>query len=211
MLILTSDPTHIVHVDDARLCLQIVATKRPIVHPPADIFFIPHDIWVLRAMMEWNWHGKTKALRKTCPGDTLSTTNPTQTDPGLISERPPTKCLKHGMADPTHKWDGSFFVWLTTSEWLYRSMIWTPLHNGLIKSCPTTCHGCTWEERTYSSSYSFSTSAIDVGEWSVLHPSHTLALGKGPPVPIGQEAGWAPELVRTQRLEEKILSPPPSL
>jgi hypothetical protein len=27
--------------------------------------------------------------------------------------------------------------------------------------------------------------------------------GKGPPVPIVQEAGWASELVRTQRLEEK--------
>jgi hypothetical protein len=47
------------------------------------------------------------------------------------------------------------------------------------------------------------TSALDGGEWSVSHPGHTLALGKGPPVPIGQEAGWAPELVWTQRLEEK--------
>jgi hypothetical protein len=27
--------------------------------------------------------------------------------------------------------------------------------------------------------------------------------GKGPPVPIVQEAGWAPETVWTQRLEEK--------
>jgi hypothetical protein len=27
--------------------------------------------------------------------------------------------------------------------------------------------------------------------------------GKGPPVPTAQEAGWAPELVWTQRLEEK--------
>jgi hypothetical protein len=30
-----------------------------------------------------------------------------------------------------------------------------------------------------------------------------LPLGKGPPVPIVQEAGWAPEPVWTQRLEEK--------
>jgi hypothetical protein len=30
-----------------------------------------------------------------------------------------------------------------------------------------------------------------------------LPPGKGPPVPIVQEAGWAPEPVWTQRLEEK--------
>jgi hypothetical protein len=29
------------------------------------------------------------------------------------------------------------------------------------------------------------------------------APGKGPPVPIVQEAGWAPEPVRMQRLEDK--------
>jgi hypothetical protein len=36
---------------------------------------------------------------------------------------------------------------------------------------------------------------------------HALAVlypwGKDPPVPIGQEAGWAAEAVWTQRLEEK--------
>jgi hypothetical protein len=30
--------------------------------------------------------------------------------------------------------------------------------------------------------------------------------GKGPPVPIVQEAGWAPEPVWTQRIEEKSLA-----
>jgi hypothetical protein len=35
-----------------------------------------------------------------------------------------------------------------------------------------------------------------------------LPPGKGPPVPIVQEAGWAPEPVWTQRLEEKYLPPP---
>jgi hypothetical protein len=34
-----------------------------------------------------------------------------------------------------------------------------------------------------------------------------LPPGKGPPVPIGQEAGWAPESVWTQRLEEKSFAP----
>jgi hypothetical protein len=31
-------------------------------------------------------------------------------------------------------------------------------------------------------------------------PAALLPLGKGPPVPIVQEAGWAPEPVWTQRL-----------
>jgi hypothetical protein len=38
-------------------------------------------------------------------------------------------------------------------------------------------------------------------------PAALLPPGKGPPVPIVQEAGWAPEPVWTQRLEEKILCP----
>jgi hypothetical protein len=37
------------------------------------------------------------------------------------------------------------------------------------------------------------------GEWSASRPCRAL-----PPVPIVQEAGWAPELVWTQRLEEKF-------
>jgi hypothetical protein len=36
------------------------------------------------------------------------------------------------------------------------------------------------------------------GEWSSSRPGRAL-----PPVPIGQEAEWAPEPVWTQRLEEK--------
>jgi hypothetical protein len=34
-------------------------------------------------------------------------------------------------------------------------------------------------------------------------PAALYLRGKDPPVPIGQEAGWAPEPVWTQRLEEK--------
>jgi hypothetical protein len=41
------------------------------------------------------------------------------------------------------------------------------------------------------------------GEWSASRPGRALPPVKGPPVPIGQEAGWAPEPVWTQRLEEK--------
>jgi hypothetical protein len=52
-------------------------------------------------------------------------------------------------------------------------------------------------------SYSFTTSALDGDEWSASLPGHALTPGKGPPVPIVQEAGWAPEPVWTQRLQEK--------
>jgi hypothetical protein len=36
---------------------------------------------------------------------------------------------------------------------------------------------------------------LDGCEWLVSRPGHALPLGKGPPVPIVQEAGWAPEQV----------------
>jgi hypothetical protein len=56
------------------------------------------------------------------------------------------------------------------------------------------------------SSYSFTTSAVDGGEWSVSRPGRALPPGRGPPVPIGQEAKWAPEMVCTQKLDEKSLA-----
>jgi hypothetical protein len=61
-------------------------------------------------------------------------------------------------------------------------------------------------DRRYSS-YSFMTSALDGGEWSASRPDRALPPGKGPPVPIVQEAGWAPEPVWTHRLEEKSFAP----
>jgi hypothetical protein len=60
-------------------------------------------------------------------------------------------------------------------------------------------------ERRYSS-YLFSTSALVGGEWSASSPERVLDPGKGPPVPIVQETGWAREPVWTQRLEEKSLA-----
>jgi hypothetical protein len=57
-------------------------------------------------------------------------------------------------------------------------------------------------DRRYSS-YSFLTSALEGGEWSASRPGHALPAGKEPPVPTVQEAGWAPEPVWTQGLEEK--------
>jgi hypothetical protein len=62
--------------------------------------------------------------------------------------------------------------------------------------------GGAWGERGYSS-YSFLTSALEGGEWSASRPGRALPPGKEPPAPIVQEAGWAPEPVWTQRLEEK--------
>jgi hypothetical protein len=53
------------------------------------------------------------------------------------------------------------------------------------------------------SSYSFSMSALDGVEWPASRHGRALAPGKGPPVPIVQEAVWAPEPVWTQRLQEK--------
>jgi hypothetical protein len=41
------------------------------------------------------------------------------------------------------------------------------------------------------------------GEWSGSRHGRALAQGKGPPVPIVHEAGWASEPFWTQRLEKK--------
>jgi hypothetical protein len=53
------------------------------------------------------------------------------------------------------------------------------------------------------SSYSLLTSALQGAEWSASLPGRALPPDKEPPVPIVQEAGWAPEPVWMQRLEEK--------
>jgi hypothetical protein len=57
------------------------------------------------------------------------------------------------------------------------------------------------EERKYSSC-SLLTSALD-GVSGQRHAPAALYPRERTPVPIGQEAGWAPEPVWTQRLEEK--------
>jgi hypothetical protein len=57
-------------------------------------------------------------------------------------------------------------------------------------------------ERMYSS-YSFTTSALYGGEWSESRPGRALHPSRLR-VPIAQDAGWAPEPVWTQRLEENL-------
>jgi hypothetical protein len=88
--------------------------------------------------------------------------------------------------------------WQTTSFWS-RTVLY-----GISKRwrCPATRHERAREESRYSS-YSFSTSALDGCEWSASGLGRALLPGKGLPVPIVQEAGWAPEPVWTQRLEAK--------
>jgi hypothetical protein len=49
-----------------------------------------------------------------------------------------------------------------------------------------------------ASCYSFLASTLDRGEWSASRPGRSLPQEKGCPVPIVQEAGWAPEPVWTQ-------------
>jgi hypothetical protein len=60
------------------------------------------------------------------------------------------------------------------------------------------------------SSYSFSTSALDGGEWSTSRPGRALVQGKELPLSIVQEAGWDPEPVWTEA-RGKILSPLPGI
>jgi hypothetical protein len=61
-------------------------------------------------------------------------------------------------------------------------------------------------ERRYSS-YSFTTSALDGVSGQRHAPAALLPPSKGPPVLIVQEAGWAPEPVWTQRIEERSFAP----
>jgi hypothetical protein len=42
------------------------------------------------------------------------------------------------------------------------------------------------------------------GEWSASRPGFHLTPGKGPPVPIGEEVGRAPEPVWIQRIKKKF-------
>jgi hypothetical protein len=58
------------------------------------------------------------------------------------------------------------------------------------KSSPATRHGGGWGERRYSS-YSFTTTALDGVSGQHHAPAALLPPGKGPPVPIVQEAGWS--------------------
>jgi hypothetical protein len=70
------------------------------------------------------------------------------------------------------------------------------------KAVPQHTHAGAGGGRMYSS-YSFTTSALDGGEWSASRTDRALPPGKRPPVPNVQESGLAAEPVWTQGLEEK--------
>jgi hypothetical protein len=80
---------------------------------------------------------------------------------------------------------------------IFVSSLWTNAVYEEKQSSPATRHGGTWGERRYSS-YLFLTSALDSGEWSASCPGWASASEKGPPVPIVQEAGWAPVSMDTE-------------
>jgi hypothetical protein len=56
------------------------------------------------------------------------------------------------------------------------------------KNCPTTRHEGAWWERRYSL-YSFSTSALDGGEWSESHTGHALPREKDSRYPLYRRLG----------------------
>jgi hypothetical protein len=59
----------------------------------------------------------------------------------------------------------------------------------LLKAKAVSIHVMERRGRNYSS-YSFTTLALDGGEWSASPPGRALDPEKGPPVPIVQEAEW---------------------
>jgi hypothetical protein len=73
-----------------------------------------------------------------------------------------------------------------------------------VKLYIATRHAGAKVERKYSS-YSFLNSVLG-GVSGQRHTPAALCPGKGLPVSIGQEAGWASELVWTQMLEIKSLA-----
>jgi hypothetical protein len=85
------------------------------------------------------------------------------------------------------------------SVWIPSAMTW----NKLEISCPTTRREGACGGRGGIQLLLILDLGTRWGEWSASRPGRALPPGKGLPVPIGQEAGWASEPVWTQRLEGK--------
>jgi hypothetical protein len=103
-----------------------------------------------------------------------------------------------------------FFNYSTKFLWAFRRALHTASselagNSKAKQSSPATRHGGAWLETRYSS-YTFMTSVLD-GVSGQCHFPAAVCSGEGPPVPTVHEAGWAPEPVWTQKLEEKSFSP----
>jgi hypothetical protein len=83
-------------------------------------------------------------------------------------------------------------------------LIPSQIKTNIFQSPVTRHYGGAWGERRYSSC-SFSTSALDGGEWSATRPSRALPPGKGPPVPIGHEGWVGPRAGLDTEARRKIL------
>jgi hypothetical protein len=71
------------------------------------------------------------------------------------------------------------FEWLPCSRTLYETLSQRKLHIFF------------YDKITKFHDISLHYTTLDGGEWSASLPGRALPPGKGPPVPIGQEAGWA--------------------
>jgi hypothetical protein len=88
------------------------------------------------APVEWNWRENRSTRGKTCPSDTLSTTNPTWTDPG-IEPGPPRweaglshgTALLYGVVDIKAVYNQSHH--LPYSLWLFHALLISHTHSCL--------------------------------------------------------------------------------
>jgi hypothetical protein len=116
-------------------CYGRTAALRLTVQPCGEDGFFPFF-----QVMEHRWNesdrGNQSTRGKTCPSATLSTTNPTWTDPwsnpGLLGERPVINRLGHGTAYITLLWMLRGVIWMLTfncdcgeNSKLISKLLWT--------------------------------------------------------------------------------------
>jgi hypothetical protein len=108
----------------------------------------PDDMWGWLWRNWWNkdWQGKPKYSEKTCPGTTLSTTNPTWLYPGLNpgrrSGKPATNRLTYGVA----------IFWIYYESWRSGKLSWTFINKSYIpKTKSNTCFTVLPPQEAYGS------------------------------------------------------------